>query len=77
MVAAQWGACAICRRPAEKWVVDHDHKFHERDPKGRRGALCNACNLMLGQAKDSPDVLRAAAAYLERWRCERDQGVPA
>ncbi|HEX5203453.1 MAG TPA: endonuclease VII domain-containing protein [Actinoplanes sp.] len=42
-------------------VVDHCHRT------GRvRGLLCATCNLMIGIASDSPEVLRAAAAYLSR-----------
>lgn len=41
-------------------VIDHDHK------SGRiRGVICNSCNLALGWAVDSPELLRAMADYLE------------
>lgn len=63
LMAKQGGRCALCR--AEKcwrWEIlsiDHDH-----DTGALRGLLCHSCNLMLGYAKDDPDVLERAAAYL-------------
>ncbi|WP_309144509.1 endonuclease VII domain-containing protein [Streptomyces sp. BR123] len=59
MIAAQGGACVICRiGPAEH--VDHDHETGKV-----RGVLCFSCNAALGQFKDRPDVMRRAAAYVE------------
>jgi hypothetical protein len=67
MLEAQGGVCAICKRPpkggntsSKNLNVDHDHKTGER-----RGLLCNDCNPALGKFQDSPQLLRAAAAYLE------------
>lgn len=59
----QGDACAVCRgRDAHCDLhVDHDHA------SGRvRGLLCYRCNMTVGMARDSADILRAAAAYLER-----------
>ncbi len=64
--------CEICKQPlalfAEKgenrWramSIDHDHSSN-----AVRGILCNYCNVALGNMQDSPELLRAAAAYLER-----------
>ena len=61
--------CAVCggiNNDSRKRVlgIDHCHatgKF--------RGMLCGNCNRMLGMAKDSPSILRAAVRYLERGAC--------
>lgn len=68
MVTAQGGACAACGdiptplahyTNGEPLVVDHDHQT------GRvRGLLCNACNIVLGHAKDDPSRLIKACLYL-------------
>ncbi|SFN89800.1 Recombination endonuclease VII [Geodermatophilus obscurus] len=62
MLAEQGGLCAICvKAPAEH--VDHCHET------GRvRALLCSNCNGGLGQFKDDPVVLRAAAEYVLRYR---------
>lgn len=68
--AKQDGRCAICRitkceitslEPRRKRLhIDHCHAT------GRiRGLLCGPCNALLGLARDRPDVIRAAACYLE------------
>jgi len=67
LLSQQGGKCAICGRPQQdidrRLRVDHDHET------GRlRGLLCDLCNKGLGQFKDSPEVLRAAAEYLESRR---------
>lgn len=65
MLAGQDGRCAICRTTEPKgkggWHVDHCH-----DSGKIRGLLCHFCNFVLGNAKDNPEILRAAADYLER-----------
>lgn len=62
-LAAQGGLCAICLReltPGNKTHIDHDHATG-----ALRGILCHHCNHMLGHARDSQEVLIAAARYLE------------
>lgn len=59
----QGGGCAICNRKlkTKKYAVDHNHKTGEV-----RGLLCGPCNnRILGSARDSPEILRRAADYLE------------
>lgn len=71
-VSAMWESqgrcCAICKQPVRlrgpkgrnKVVVDHCHET------GRvRGLLCTPCNLMIGYAQDSEELLRSAIQYLE------------
>ncbi|MGY1679847.1 endonuclease VII domain-containing protein [Geodermatophilus sp. SYSU D01176] len=62
MFEAQGGLCAICRT-APAAHVDHDHDTGEV-----RELLCFNCNGGLGQFKDDPEVLRAAAHYVDRHR---------
>lgn len=68
MFVEQDGVCAICKQPETaitrgeliRLAVDHCHA------SGRiRQLLCAHCNHGLGHFKDSPDLLLAAAAYLE------------
>ncbi len=62
LLATQKGRCAICERPPKKrqLSVDHCHKT-----KKIRGLLCSDCNITLGNMRDNPKLLRAAAQYLE------------
>ncbi len=71
MLAAQDGLCAVCRK-APAAHVDHDH-----DTGRVRQLLCFDCNGGLGQFKDDPEVMRAAAAYVERHRALPDTTVDA
>ncbi|WP_405506289.1 endonuclease VII domain-containing protein [Streptomyces cyaneofuscatus] len=64
MLAKQGQLCALCgERPDtdRRMHVDHDHTTGKI-----RALLCHHCNLLLGNAKDSPARLRQAIAYLER-----------
>lgn len=65
MLEQQGERCAICQRvikPVGRSThIDHDHATGKV-----RGLLCEQCNAGLGQFKDRPEVLRAAATYLER-----------
>jgi hypothetical protein len=73
MLGKQNGLCAICRvAPAAH--VDHDH-----ETGAVRALLCFNCNGGLGQFRDHPAVLRAAAEYVEehRRRQQRPRPLPA
>ncbi len=58
MLQGQNGLCAICKA-APAVHVDHDHVTGQV-----RALLCFNCNGGLGQFKDDPAVLRAAAEYV-------------
>lgn len=64
-LAAKYGdCCAICGgQPTNgrRLAIDHCHETDEI-----RGLLCNKCNLLIGHARDSVDILRAAIDYLAR-----------
>lgn len=69
MLDAQGGVCDICKKPETRTrygkltllAVDHCH-----GSGAIRGLLCNNCNNGIGRFNDDPDLLRAAADYLER-----------
>lgn len=69
MLSAQGGVCAICggtNRDGRNLAVDHDHATGDI-----RGLLCGSCNPSLGKMKDSPELLRKAALYIEtkgKWK---------
>jgi hypothetical protein len=62
MLAEQDGLCAVCQTAAAVHV-DHDH-----ETGAVRSLLCFNCNGGLGQFRDDPVVLRAAADYVEEHR---------
>lgn len=63
MVAEQGGHCASCGGdPTDRGlVVDHCHATGKV-----RALLCEPCNLGLGNFKDSPELLRLGAIYIEK-----------
>lgn len=68
MKQSQHGKCMICSMEFSEKThredschVDHDHKTGKV-----RGLLCGACNMGIGKFKDTPELLRNAALYLER-----------
>ncbi len=73
--SAQGYLCEICGKDGvdglrTRLSIDHDHSCCPKNKtctNCRRGLICNKCNLMLGSAKDNPEVLECAADYLERW----------
>lgn len=67
------GRCELCGEinPSGRHLaVDHDHSCCSGSRScGRcvRGLLCGKCNSGIGMFKDSPELLRAAIAYLEKY----------
>ena len=65
----QRGCCAICGDSdngvswGKNLHVDHCHRTGVV-----RGILCQPCNTSIGKMKDSPELLRKAAKYLEDTR---------
>jgi len=60
-LASQDGKCAICLAPLDKPHFDHDHVTGKN-----RDLLCRFCNLVLGNAHDSVEVLQNAISYLKK-----------
>ena len=61
---AQGGVCAVCQEPFIKIPhVDHCHATGTV-----RGLLCIGCNTGLGQFKDDPERMEAAASYIRKHR---------
>lgn len=61
MLARQGGRCYICgATPSRPLVVDHDHRTG-----AVRALLCHHCNVTLGHALESTEILRRAVLYLE------------
>lgn len=75
LLAAQGGACAVCRttEPGERgWHVDHDHSCcPEAKTCGKclRGVLCARCNLRVIPVLEG-DLLEPGLAYLAAHRVE-------
>jgi transketolase len=67
MEAAQNGLCAICKQKPKGYrnngrlFVDHCH-----DTGRKRGLLCHACNVGIGQLHHDITILQSAINYLTR-----------
>lgn len=70
LLESQNYACAVCSDPVSLYSpLDHDHSCCPSRPycgQCCRGVLCNSCNVGIGNLRDRPDLLRAAANYIER-----------
>ena len=72
--------CPICERNEEEikniggfqglsfasksiWRLDHDHKTGKY-----RSYICDYCNVMLGRAQDTPEILERGAEYLRNFK---------
>lgn len=64
MLVSQENCCKICKRNKDAFSkalnVDHCHSTGKI-----RGLLCKDCNLLLGKARDTVNVLESAIAYLK------------
>lgn len=70
----QGGVCLICQRPpADGQFLDIDHDHRTGRP---RGLLCRNCNQGLGQFREDPFLLAAAAGYLIMWDAEEPREFP-
>lgn len=69
MLVRQKGVCSICKGEGKRHKyalgVDHNHKTGKV-----RELLCAHCNAALGMAKESPEILRAMIAYLDKHKEE-------
>jgi len=62
LLEQQNGLCAVCKEASEKTLeVDHNH-----ETGAVRGLVCHSCNAGMGSLRDDPELLRAAADYLEK-----------
>lgn len=64
LLLTQNGLCGICNSMCSSGkllAVDHNHKTNKV-----RGLLCTKCNLLIGYASESPEILRQAIEYLRR-----------
>jgi hypothetical protein len=68
---SQGSCCAICKTTDSEdraWHTDHSHETGKT-----RGILCKNCNLTLGFAKDSTEILQSAVIYLKHSKGERNE----
>lgn len=68
LVAAQKGRCAVCGDGFVTSKNTHVDHVHGSNPTAIRGILCRACNVGLGNFKDSPERLIKAAAYILKFQ---------
>lgn len=79
MCVEQGNRCAICgeaetdvhqgTRRIRELAIDHDHSTG-----AVRALLCGKCNKAIGLMRDNPDLMRAAALYLESFAAQRIPG---
>ena len=68
MLLMQDGHCKLCsattsgRKNDNYLIVDHCHTTDQI-----RGLLCHQCNIMLGAARDRPEILANAITYLSEY----------
>ncbi len=71
-VEEQDNRCAVCGREFEETPnIDHSHECCpdlRSCEKCRRGLLCAPCNVLIGMAKESIEVLSNAIQYLKEYQ---------
>lgn len=70
LIVLQGDACAVCKTTqpgnrGERWHIDHDHVTGQV-----RGLLCHMCNVGIGNLRDDPQIMMAAARYVAAHRTE-------
>lgn len=66
LLSAQNGACALCGTTLDRSSkVSSPHVDHCHQTGVVRGILCHHCNVLLGHARESSALLRAAINYLD------------
>lgn len=75
ILVSQNGVCYICLgleptktrtgKEGKRLAVDHDHKTGKI-----RGLLCSQCNKLLGNAKDSIEILEKCIEYLKKHKVD-------
>lgn len=65
---SQNGKCPICSMDlGDLYSNSNIHVDHDHNTSLVRGLLCQTCNMGLGFFRDTPDRLRSAANYLDRY----------
>lgn len=59
------GGCAICSAKEAGGRYNRFHVDHDHATGAVRGLLCDACNRGIGLMRESADLLRSAARYLQ------------
>ncbi len=70
-LTAQGGVCMICSQPPNpngKRAASRLHQDHDHVTGQNRDLVCSNCNQGLGYFQDNPELMRLAAAYIERHR---------
>lgn len=62
----QQNKCMICSEEMSRPCIDHNHSTG-----AVRDLLCVACNAMIGNAKESLEILDSAKAYLQKWNVDK------
>lgn len=72
LYVSQDGRCAVCQTSKTSRELDVDH-CHETGKV--RGLLCGPCNRGIGQLKDDPSLVMAAAIYIAKDKYASSEGL--